>query len=470
MIIDQKNQDVQGFPEFFAFSKFVSLSSALFRSCRTKSQGFSLFSIFQTLFFLVFQNRNFWRLSVRCHDTLDFGRDTVYRFLNSPWHNWRRFLYIISTKVIVFIRTLTSDDKRKVFVIDDSSYEKNRSRKLELISKLYDHAEHCYFWGYRFFTLAFTDGISLIPISFSLLGSQKVLCPANEEIDKRSHGWKRRLEAVAKAPDVLLSMIDDACNIITRGSYILADSWFSTPSFIRKITERGLHFTGRLKDNATRFLFRRNGKDKFCTLEQLFKKLDRIPKAVRKKQCQTPDILGSLCVALPPITEDGKVLLPVPVKIVFLKNRNASASKEWIAILTTDLELTEEEIVGMYAKRWKIEEFFKVAKSLLKLEREFQGRSYDMLFAHATIVCVRYIFLELERRRARDIRTCGELFYHCCDEIPELKTQEAIRRIFQILTKFLSQFIPDAEMCIKDFIVSLPAPLLRLFAISGCES
>ncbi|GHV42483.1 hypothetical protein FACS1894187_24740 [Synergistales bacterium] len=45
----------------------------------------------------------------------------------------------------------------------------------------------------------------------------------------------------------------------------------------------------------------------------------------------------------------------------------------------------------MYAKRWKIEEFFKVAKSLLQLEREFQGRSYDMLVAHATLVCARYI-------------------------------------------------------------------------------
>ena len=47
----------------------------------------------------------------------------------------------------------------------------------------------------------------------------------------------------------------------------------------------------------------------------------------------------------------------------------------------------------MYAKRWKIEEFFKVAKSLLRLDSEFQGRLYYMLIGHATLVCVRYIFL-----------------------------------------------------------------------------
>ena len=36
---------------------------------------------------------------------------------------------------------------------------------------------------------------------------------------------------------------------------------------------------------------------------------------------------------------------------------------------------------------------------------EFQGRSYDMLIGHATLVCVRYIFFELERRRTLEVRT-----------------------------------------------------------------
>ena len=196
----------------------------------------------------------------------------------------------------------------------------------------------------------------------------------------------------------------------------------------------------------------------------------KIPKSVRKKQQQTPDILGSLRVELPAVKEDGKVLPAIHVKIVFLKHRNPSAGKQWLAILTTDIELTEEEVVKMYAKRWKIKEFFKVAKSLLQLEREFQGRSYDMLVAHATLVCTRYIFLELERRKTLDVRACGELFYHCCDEIADLKLREAIQWIIQLLEAFLKQFLPAADKCIKDFLATLPAPLLRLLAVSGCVS
>jgi hypothetical protein len=36
-------------------------------------------------------------------------------------------------------------------------------------------------------------------------------------------------------------------------------------------------------------------------LEQLFRKLDRIPKPVRKKQRQKPDIIGSIRVSLPSV-------------------------------------------------------------------------------------------------------------------------------------------------------------------------
>ena len=256
-------------------------------------------------------------------------------------------------------------------------------------------------------------------------------------------------------------MIDNARNIICKGSYIVFDSWFCVPPLIREIAGRGLHVTGRLKNDKTHFLFRRNSKDSFLTLEQLFEKLTKIPAAVRKRQQQAADILGSFRVCLPPV--DGYEALAV--KIVFVKNRSASNDKEWLAILTTDLELSEEEVVCMYAKRWKIEEFFKVAKSLLKLEREYQGRSYDMLIAHAALVCTRYIFLELERRRNTDIRTCGELFWHCYEEIADLKLKEALVLIFEALEAFLERSSTCPKKCLKDFMASLPAPLLRLIPI-----
>ena len=464
MIVEQEAQDVQNIPEFFAFCKFVSLKNILLRCCKFKAQGFSIFDIFQVLFWAVFKFRNLWRLSVSDNSPIPFARDTAYRFLNSPYHRWREFLAHIAKRAVIFISTLTSDDKRKVFVVDDSVYNKNRSKKVELLSRVFDYVEEKYVKGFRFLTIAFTDGISLIPIDFALLGTKNRICEASPDIDKRSSGYKRRLEAVTDALSVLLSMIDNARALIRDGSYIVFDSWFCVPSLIREIVKRGLHVTGRLKNDATHFLFRRDGKDRLLNLEQLFAKLAKIPAAVRKRQQQTPDILGSLRVCLPSV-EGCKALA---VKIVFVKNKSSSNAKAWLAILTTDLELSEEEIVRMYAKRWKIEEFFKVAKSLLKLEQEFQGRSYDMLISHATLVCTRYIFLELERRRNVDIRTCGELFWHCCEEIADLKLKEALTVIFEALESFLVRFSSQSQDCLKDFIASLPAPILRLLPTPVC--
>ena len=471
MILNQENDSVQPLPEFRAFCKTVSLKEALARYCKNKQQGATVFDIFCTLFTLVFSLRNFWRWSASAKDTTSFGRDTVYRFLNSPFHNWRAFLSRLALKAIAYLVPLTSTKERRIFVVDDSVYDKSRSKKLELLSKVYDHVEQKFVRGFRMLTLAFTDGISLIPMDFALLGSKKIFCEANPDIDGRSHGAKRRNEAVYEAPEVLLSMIDRHRDIIQKWSHIVFDSWFSFPSLIRALTSRKLHVTVRLKQNDTRYLFRRKCKDYLVTLEQLYTKLSRIPRSVRERQQkENADIIGSFLVALPS-TEECEA---IPVKIVFLQSKHSKNPQEWLAILTTDLELSEEQVVQMYAKRWKIEEFFKVAKSLLKLESEFQGRSYDMLIGHATLVCVRYIFLELERRRTLDIRTCGELFYHCCDELPDMKVREAIILIFRIFGSFLANNFSDGKdllkTCLEYFTNALPASLQYLLPVFGCES
>jgi len=67
----------------------------------------------------------------------------------------------------------------------------------------------------------------------------------------------------------------------------------------------------------------------------------------------------------------------ISVHVVFVRKR--TNKNEWLAILTTDLTLTVEEIIRIYGIRWDIEVFFKCTKSLLRLQKEFQGRSYDLL-------------------------------------------------------------------------------------------
>ena len=98
---------------------------------------------------------------------------------------------------------------------------------------------------------------------------------------------------------------------------------------------------------------------------------------------RSSNILGSVTAT----TKTG-----IQVKIVFVKNRKYK--KQYLHILSTDITLSDEEIVRIYGNRWSIECFFKTAKSLMKLETEFQSRDYTAIAAHTAIVFTRYIIIE----------------------------------------------------------------------------
>src|SRR5699024_1299271 len=126
----------------------------------------------------------------------------------------------------------------------------------------------------------------------------------------------------------------------------------------------------------------------------------------------------------------------IMARIVFVRDRNRS--KKWLAILSTNLDLPEEEVVRLYGKRWDIECFFKVVKSHLRLANGCQSRHYDALIAHTTIVFARYIMLAISSREEKDPKTIGQLFYLCCDEMEDIRFTQALMMVMDVLKSTLS--------------------------------
>ena len=137
-------------------------------------------------------------------------------------------------------------------------------------------------------------------------------------------------------------------------------------------------------------------------------------------------ILGSVIVKM---KEDTRV------KIVFVRHR--SNRNKWLAILSTDIHLSDEEIIRIYGYRWEIEVFFKCNKSHLNLNKEFQCRTYDAMIAHTTIVFSRYIFLAWEQRKTNDIKTLGHLFFEFGEDIREVDFKEALRSLMKLILDFV---------------------------------
>jgi len=63
-----------------------------------------------------------------------------------------------------------------------------------------------------------------------------------------------------------------------------------------------------------------------------------------------------------------------PARIVFVRNRR---KKDWLALLSTDIALPEENVVRIYGKRWDIEVFFRTVTQFLQLETGSQARDFD---------------------------------------------------------------------------------------------
>ncbi len=66
-------------------------------------------------------------------NTPTFAKDTVYRFMKMIHINWIRFTSVPCFRIIKdAILPLDNKDRVNVLIIDDSMFERNRSRKVEL--------------------------------------------------------------------------------------------------------------------------------------------------------------------------------------------------------------------------------------------------------------------------------------------------------------------------------------------------
>lgn len=436
----------------FSFEELKVLKH-LRKSGITKKFGFSCGYLFQLVFVLIFHHRNWFQLLESAKGESFPGKDAVYRFLNHAGFAWRRFLLSLSAEAVNKTDSLTSSKRVRAFVIDDSMYERNRSKSVELLARFKDHARNCYYKGFRMLTLGWSDGHTFIPVDFSLLSSVKSqIQGVSQAIDKRTHGYKRRMEALRPAPEIIPAMLDRALAAGMTASYVLMDSWFTYAPLIQAILDRGLDVIGMVKADNKRYLV--GGRR--LSLQELYY-------AATPVQGTNKGILRSIHTQLSP---------GIPVRMVFVRHR--TNKKEWLAILCTDTSLTTEEIIRIYGIRWDIEVFFKCTKSLLRLQKEFQGRSYDMLISHTTIVFSRYILLAWQHRQSTDQRTLGSLFLALCDEVGELDWAAALSQLVEIIndvskkaSKRISKLIRSQ---LQQWIDGLPNYIKAYLPVLVCES
>ncbi|WP_084511531.1 IS4 family transposase [Desulfatibacillum aliphaticivorans] len=429
------------------FFRVFGIRTLLHQCGMRKHHGYSSGMILGVVFNLAFLGVNFFR-GVVVNDHAPIGKDAAYDFLKGVSSNWRRFLLLTAVKIHALFRSLSAEDREPVLIIDDSIYDRSRSKKVELLSRVFDHSTGRYLKGFRMLTLCWSDGVSCLPLDFGLLASsdaKKRCCGASKSMDKRCCAYRRRKEAVQKATDNARAMVKRALNAGVKARYVLMDSWFTMPTMVSAL-KKHVDVIGMVKKTPNvKYGF--DG-ESLC-LKDIYKKLKKRPGRAK--------ILASVQATL----KGGLV-----VKLVFVRDRR---KKDWLALLSTDLELEDKEVVRIYGKRWDIEVFFKMAKQHLRLAKEIQIRDYDGLIAHTSIVFLRYMFVAYRCRMETDQRTFGDLFYACCQEMADISFVEALARVFTLTVDHAAKLGALGAKALNELFDGLLTTALQLTGISPSQ-
>jgi hypothetical protein len=245
-------------------------------------------------------------------------------------------------------------------------------------------------------------------------------------------------------------MIRSAVASGIHASYVLFDSWFSFPATILNVLEESLHVIAMVK-KTSKVHYQYNGE--MLSVTQIYSRC--------KKRRGCSKYLLSVEVKIRKQDKKTEEVEWIPVQLIYVRKRGNR--KDYLVLISTDMSISEKEVIRIYGKRWNIEVFFKSCKSFLRLTKECRSMSYDAMSAWTAIVFARYMMLALENRIQKDDRSFGELFYHNCDELSDITCMEAFRLLMETFLDVAAEKYlladDEVESLLEAFISALPEPL-----------
>jgi len=364
----------------------------------------------------------------------EMKKDTIYRLKNNPQLPWRQLVLAVAKQFQKLINTEKELHDKSAFILDDT-VEAKTGRRIEQISFIHDHVagRKAIKMGFKNLTLGFYDGMSFLPLDFSL-HAEKPLKKARhrkdqyqKQRDPKSAGAKRIHECKVDKITNGLSMLKRAVKHGFRARYVLVDSWFSSKKFIqtvRSLSQNQMHIICGMKKDKRNYTY--NGKSLNAKQLLVLLKEEGKEKRCRKRNTRYFEVVVDY--------EDvGEV------KLYFCRY---PYQKEWRLFLSTDTSLSFLSMMEIYCVRWTIEVFFKETKQHLMLGT-CQSRDFDAQIAHVSICYLLYTFLAYFRR-VNDYESLGGLFKVINNELIEKNLAERLWELFEELLQVVISAIAES--------------------------
>lgn len=417
-----------------AFIHLIGLGRLSKRINFKRHSTIPLTAVITWLFEAIFSRRSLYR----AQPCRWFSSRTARNILNDGRINWQKLLCLVAIKMILILTPFIDQRRRLALIVDDTLIERAYSTKTELLAKIYDHDQHRYSTGYRNLTIGWSDGNTFLPVNCALMSTRKktnLVGSKSSITDQRTIAGQRRSQAQRKMNEVVLELISQALRLGVTAKYVLFDSWYSSPQMFWHLKELGLESVAMLK-RSSKVYYRYRGRN--YSIKALYQRL------LNSKRPAGQSYLYSSIVEA---NFQGQVF---PVKIVFVAKKGVW--NQYLVLASTNTNLTPQQIIQLYSRRWSIETYFKTAKQYLRLNKS-QIQSYDGQVAQITVTAMTYILLAWQERLNKDDRTLGDLFYLMNDSLPEIKFIEAL---VYLLKTFQSQEAGFISQTINQFLAYLP--------------
>jgi hypothetical protein len=373
----------------------MNIKTILTKSNFSKKDGVGVYMIVIHFVYMLVMNK---KISTFIHQSSDsFKKDVYYRLLSNTSYNWRKLLSLSSLKIISLLHKIQDSKAIKVFIIDDTIEEKVGKNIEGSCDSLWSNKAKRTVRGLNVVSLNYSDGFSNFMLDFAIAMNKHARVKIEDfglmkKLDSRTNAHKRRLETTDGKSKIAMNMVQRAVNSGIYADYLLVDSWYSKPIFIETMHRLGVEVISRIANNNKIWSF--IGKEK--TLNAIYEKY----KNLRKFQIGQygKKIKFRYFSVIVEHKNAGKL------KIVFIKTK-----EKLIPIVSTNLELNDNEIIEIYKRRWDIEQGYKELREHFGFGKE-ENRIYEALIARITLSFFTYNIVSYINRISNEPKTIGGLF------------------------------------------------------------
>ena len=371
----------------------LNIKTILSQSNFAKKDGASAYMVVIHFVYMLVMNKKVSTFMNQSDDS--FKKDVYYRLLNNASYNWRKLLSLSTLKILKLLHKVQDSKAVRVFIIDDTVEGKVGKNIEGSCDYIYSNKEKRKVRGINVVSLNYSDGFSNFMLDFAIVTNKyaRVLIENFKNIvDHRSNAHKRRLETLKGKSQIAIEMVKRAVNSGIYADYLLVDSWYSKPSFIKEMNDLGLNVISRIANNNKIWNFIGDRKT-LNGLYDKYKKLKNIKSGTygKKVKYQYFSI----------IVEHKKA---GKIKIVFLKTK-----EKLIPIVSTNLDISDETIIETYKRRWDIEQGYKELREHFGFGKE-ENRIYEALIARITLSFFTYNIVSYINRISHEPKTIGGLF------------------------------------------------------------